>query len=57
MNFLNNIKKVVTESKKKSPNTAFRFSNVIIRKDKKTLEELLADTASLKIIVFNKILA
>ena len=46
INLLNNIKKIVTKTKQKSPNTVISFSNLIIRKDKKNLENLLADTNS-----------
>ena len=40
INLLNNIKKIVTKSRKKSPNTIQRFSNIIIRKNKKCLEKI-----------------
>ena len=43
-NLLNNIKKLATKSKKKSPNTALSFPNIIIRKDKMPLEKLRAYT-------------
>ena len=46
INLLNNIKKIVTKTKQKSPNTEISFSNIIIRKDKKNLEKLRADTNS-----------
>ena len=38
INLLNNVKKIVTKTKQKSPNTVTSFSNIIIRKDKKNLE-------------------
>ena len=33
INLLNNIKKIVTKTKQKNPNTVLSFSNIIIRKD------------------------
>ena len=38
--------RTVTKTKQKSPNTEISFSNLIIRKDKKNLEKLRADTNS-----------
>ena len=38
INLLNNVKKIVTKTKQKSPKTVTSFSNIIIRKDKKNLE-------------------
>ena len=46
INLPNNIKEIVTKTKQKSPNTEISFSNIIIRKDKKNLEKLRADTNS-----------
>ena len=46
MNLLNNVKKIVNKTKKKSPNTAISFSNIIIRKDRKSLEKYRVDTNS-----------
>ena len=46
MNRLNNIKKIVAKTKKKSPNTALSFSNIIICKYKKKLGKLRAGTNS-----------
>ena len=36
VNLLNNVKKIVNKTKKKSPNTVLTFSNIIVRKDKKS---------------------
>ena len=44
VNLLNNVKKIVNKTKKKSPNTVLTFSNIIVRKDKKNLEKLRTDT-------------
>ena len=44
VNLLNNVKKIVTKTKKKSPNTVVTFSNIITRKDKRSLEKLRSDT-------------
>ena len=44
VNLLNNVKKIVSKTKKKSPNTVLTFSNIIVRKDKKNLEKLRTDT-------------
>ena len=41
VNLLNNVKKIVNKTKKKSANTAISFSNIIIRKDRKNLEKSL----------------
>ena len=41
-----NIKKIVTKTRQKSLNTILIFSNIIIRKDKRNLERLRADTNS-----------
>ena len=46
ISLLNNTKKIVTKSRKKSPNTVLSFSNIIIGKDKKYLEKICADTNS-----------
>ena len=46
VNLLNNVKKNVNKTKKKSPNTAISFSYIIIRKDRKNLEKFDADTNS-----------
>ena len=46
INLLNNIKKIVTKTKQKSPNTVLSFLNIIIRKDKKNLEKLSTNTNS-----------
>ena len=46
INLLNNIKKIVTKTRQKSLNTLLIFSNIIIRKDKRNLERLRADTNS-----------
>ena len=42
-NPLNNVKKIVNKTKKKSPNTVLTFSNIIVRKGKKNLEKLRTD--------------
>ena len=44
VNLLNNVKKIVTKTKKKSLNTVVTFSNIITRKDKRSLEKLRSDT-------------
>ena len=44
VNFLNNVKKIVNKTKKKSPDTVLTYSNIIIRKNKKNLEKLGTDT-------------
>ena len=44
VNLLNNVKKIVNKTKKKSPNTKLCFSDTIIRTDKKTLEKPRVDT-------------
>ena len=41
-----NIKKIVTKTRQKSLNTILIFSNIIIRKDKRNLERLRAETNS-----------
>ena len=46
VNFLNNVIKISNKTKKKSPNTAISFSNIIIQKDRKKLEKPRADTNS-----------
>ena len=40
VNLLNNVKKIVNKTKKKSPDTVLTFSNIIVWKDKKNLEKL-----------------
>ena len=55
VNLLNNVKKIVSRIKKKSPNTAISFSNIIIRKDRKNLgKSSLIQTEGLKTIVSEK---
>ena len=44
VNLLNNVKKIVNKTKKKSPNTVLTFSNIIVRKNKKNLGKLRTDT-------------
>ena len=44
VNLLNNIKKIVNKVKITSPDTMLRFSNIIIRRDKRNLEKMRADT-------------
>ena len=44
VNLLNNVKKIVNKKKKKSPNTKLRFSDIIIRTDKKNLGKPRIDT-------------
>ena len=44
VNLLNNVKKIVNKTKKKSPNTKSCFSDIIIRTDKKNLEKPSVDT-------------
>ena len=46
VNLLNNVTKIVNKTKKKSPNTAISFSNIIIRKDRNNLEKSCTDTNS-----------
>ena len=46
VNLLNNVKKVVNKTKKKSPNTATSFSNIITQKIRKILEKSPANTSS-----------
>ena len=43
-NLLNNVKKIVNKTKKKSPNTVVSFSNIIVRKDRQNLEKKQSDT-------------
>ena len=43
INLLNNVKKIVNKTKKKSPSTVLSFSNIIVRKDRKNLEKSRAD--------------
>ena len=45
-NLLNNVKEIVNKTKKKLPNTAISFSNIIIRKDRNSLDKSRADTNS-----------
>ena len=40
VNLLNNVKKIVNKTKKKSPDTVLTFSNIIVWKDKNNLEKL-----------------
>ena len=55
VNLLNNVKKIVNETKKKSPNTVISFSNIIIRKDRNNLDKYRADKNSrLKTIISKK---
>ena len=44
VNLLNNVKKIVNKTKKKSPNTVISFSNIIVRKDRRNLEKKRSDT-------------
>ena len=44
VNLLNNVKKIVSKTKKKSPSTALSFSNIIVRKDQRNLEKKRSDT-------------
>ena len=44
VNLLNNVKKIVNKTKKKSPNTVISFSNIIVRKDRRNLEKKQSDT-------------
>ena len=44
INLLNSVKKIVNKTKKESPDTVLRFSNIIVQKDKKNLEKLRTDT-------------
>ena len=44
VNLLNSVKKIVNKTKKESPDTVLRFSNIIVQKDKKNLEKLRTDT-------------
>lgn len=44
VNLLNNVKKIIIKTKKKSLNTVVTFSNIITRKDKRSLEKLHSDT-------------
>ena len=44
VNLLNNVKKIIIKTKKKSLNTVVTFSNIITRKDKRSLEKLRSDT-------------
>ena len=46
VNLLNNVKKIVNKVKTTSPDTVLSFSNIIIRKGKKNLEKMRADTNS-----------
>ena len=46
INLLNNIKQIVAKTRQKSLNTILIFSNITIRKDKRSLEKLRADTNS-----------
>ena len=43
-NLLNNVKEIVNKTKKKLPNTTISFSNIIIRKDRNSLDKSRADT-------------
>ena len=43
---LSNVKKIVNETNKTSPNTVLTFSNIIFRKEEKNLEKTRADTNS-----------
>ena len=44
VNLLNNVKKIVNKTKKKSPNTVISFSNTIVRKGRRNLENKRSDT-------------
>ena len=46
VNLLNNVKKIVTKVKITSPGTMLSFSNIFIRRDKRSLEKMRADTNS-----------
>ena len=46
VNFLNNVSKIVNKFKTISPDTVLSFSNIIIRRDKRNLEKMRADTNS-----------
>ena len=55
VNLLNNVKKIVNKTKKKSPNTKLCFSDIIIRTNKKNLEKSRVDTnARLKKFLYTK---
>ena len=55
VNLLNNVKKIVNKTKKKSPNTATSFSN-IIQKDRKKWKHLALINSRLKNFCKQKIL-
>ena len=44
VNLLNNVKKIVNKTKKKSPNPVISFSNIIVRKHRRNLEKKRSDT-------------
>ena len=44
VNLLNNVKKIVNKTKKKSPTTVISFSNIIIRKDRRNIKKKRSDT-------------
>ena len=46
VNLLNNVKKIVNKVKTTSPGTMLSFSNIFIRRDKRSLEKMRADTNS-----------
>ena len=46
VNLLNNIKSIVNKAKTTSLDTVLSFSNIIIRRDKRNLEKMRADTNS-----------
>ena len=46
INLLSNVKKIVNKTNKISPNTILKFSNIIIRQDKRNIEKTRADTNS-----------
>ena len=46
INLLRNVKKIVNKTKKTSPDTVLRFSDIVFRKDKKNIEKMRADTNS-----------
>ena len=46
INLLSNVKKIVNKTNKISPNTILKFSNIIVRKDKRYIEKTRADTNS-----------
>lgn len=61
INFLMNIKRILTKTMKRSPNTLPNFWNIIIRRDQKYLQEFrvitkITQTGGLKVIVFMRIL-